>query len=51
MNEILAIKLNSVCFSVGLKSNHPHHEAWWWQHHAVWRLLCSRPLTACGGGI
>lgn len=51
MTEILAIKLNSVCFSVGLKTHHPHHEAWWWQQHAVSRLLCSRPWTACGGGI
>lgn len=48
VNDLLATILNSV-FSINLipKTHHPHHEAWWWQHHAVWRLLCNRPWTAC----
>lgn len=28
---------------------HRHREAYWWQHPAVWRLLCSKPWMACDG--
>ena len=31
------------------QTHHPHLEAWWWQHHAVWMLLSNMPWKACKG--
>lgn len=48
--SVLAIRLNTMLHCMSSETQRPHRDAqWWWQHHAVGLLLCSKPQKTSEG--